>query len=86
MSGLLEARVEPERRWRGPSGDLRLLDEALHLADALQVVGYRHVLASLWSISDLAAPAMAEITYAHLLHPDPHNLYPTDRPQAARAP
>ena len=38
------------------TGDLRLLDEALHLAGALQLVGYRHVLATLWSISDAAAP------------------------------
>jgi CHAT domain-containing protein len=68
------------------AGDLRLLDEALHLAGALQLVGYRHVLATLWSISDAAAPAMADITYAHLLHPDPDHPNPTDRPQAARAP
>ena len=68
------------------TGDLRLLDEALHLAGALQLVGYRHVLATLWSISDAAAPAMADITYAHLLHPDPDHPSPADRPQAARAP
>jgi CHAT domain-containing protein len=60
-------------------------DEALHLAGALQLVGYRHVLATLWSISDDAAPAMADITYAHLLHPDPHHPGPANRPQAARA-
>ena len=68
------------------TGDLRLLDEALHLAGALQLVGYRHVLATLWSISDAAAPAMADIIYAHLLHPDPDHPDPADRPQAARAP
>jgi CHAT domain-containing protein len=68
------------------TGDLRLLDEALHLAAALQVVGYRHVLATLWSISDAAAPDMADITYAHLVHPDPNDRKPTDRPEAARAP
>lgn len=68
------------------AGDLRLLDEALHLARALQLVGYRHVLATLWSISDAAAPDMADTTYAHLLHPDPDHPRPTDRPQADRAP
>jgi CHAT domain len=68
------------------SGDLRLLDEALHLAGALQLVGYRHVLATLWSISDAAAPVMVDITYAHLLHDDPDHPNPTDWPQAARAP
>jgi hypothetical protein len=62
------------------AGDRRLLDEALHLAGALQLVGYRHVLATLWNISDDDAPAMAQITYAHLLHPDP-----AGRPQAAQA-
>ena len=40
------------------AGDLRLLDEALHLAAALQLTGYRHVLATLWSISDAAAPPL----------------------------
>ena len=68
------------------AGDLRLLDEALHLAGALQLVGYRHVLATLWSISDDDAPHMADVTYARLLHPDPDNPGPADRPQAARAP
>ena len=50
------------------AGDLRLLDEARHLAGALQLTGYRHVLATLWSISDAAAPVMAE---AHLRLPLP---------------
>jgi len=68
------------------TGDLRLLDEALHLAGALQLIGYRHVLATLWSIADAAAPAMADITYAHLLHPDPGQPRPADRAEAARAP
>ena len=67
------------------TGDIRLLDEALHLAAALQLVGYRHVLATLWSISDTAAPAIAGIIYAHLRHPDPDHPDPTDRPEAARA-
>ena len=73
------------------AGDLRLLDEALHLAGALQLVGYCHVLATLWSISDDAASAMAEIVYAHLVHsgapasgaPGPGR---PGAPEAARAP
>ena len=68
------------------TGDLRLLDEALHLAGALQLAGYRHVLATLWCISDTAAPTMADITYCHLLHPDPDHPNPADQPQAARTP
>ena len=73
------------------AGDLRLLDEALHLAGALQLVGYCHVLATLWSISDDAASAMAEIVYAHLVHsgaPASGAPGPADpgAPEAARAP
>jgi hypothetical protein len=67
------------------TGDVGLLDEALHLAAALQLVGYRHVLATLWSISDAAAPDMAEVIYAHLTHPDPEHPDPGDRPDTARA-
>jgi hypothetical protein len=33
----------------------------------VQLVGYRHVLTTLWSISDVAAPTMAYVTYAYLL-------------------
>jgi CHAT domain-containing protein len=68
------------------TGDIQLLDEALHLAATLQLVGYRHVLATLWSISDTAAPAMADSIYAHLTHPDPDYPTPGDCPDAARAP
>ena len=68
------------------AGDLRLPDEALHLAGALQLAGYRHVLATLWSISDIAAPNMADITYAHLVHPDPDHPDDSDQPLADRAP
>jgi CHAT domain-containing protein len=67
------------------TGDLRLLDEALHLAAAVQLVGYRHVLATLWSISDDAAPAMAETIYSHLVHPDPDHPFPGDSPDSACA-
>ena len=66
-------------------GDLRLLDEALHLAGALQLTGYRHVLATMWSISDTAAPGMAYSIYSHLLHPDPDQPSPADQAEAARA-
>ncbi|MFL6141171.1 MAG: CHAT domain-containing protein [Labedaea sp.] len=68
------------------TGDLSLLDEALHLAGALQMVGYRHVLATLWNISDTAAPGLADVIYTHLLHPDPGFPSSSDQPQADRAP
>lgn len=67
-------------------GDLRLLDEALHLAGGLQLTGYRHVLATLWSIPDAAAPAVAEAIYAHLCHPGPGHPGPDDRAEVALGP
>jgi tetratricopeptide (TPR) repeat protein len=63
------------------AGDLRLPDEGLHLAGVLQLAGYRHVLATLWNISDDVAPGMADITYAQLC---PHGQ--ADAPDADRAP
>ena len=68
------------------AGDQRLPDEALHLAGALQLAGYRHVLATLWSISDTVAPELADVIYAHLVHADPAHPHDSDRPRAARAP
>jgi tetratricopeptide (TPR) repeat protein len=65
---------------------VRLLDEAQHLAGALQLVGYRHVLASMWSILDMAAPTMADVFYSHLRATDPDLPGPAGPPQAARAP
>jgi CHAT domain len=50
-------------------GGTQLLDEAIHLAAALQLIGYRHVIATLWSISDQQAPNIAEAIYTHLTHP-----------------
>ena len=52
------------------TGDFDLTDEHLHLAAGLQLIGYRHVLATLWSISDSAAPAMAQAVYEHLTQSD----------------
>jgi tetratricopeptide (TPR) repeat protein len=68
------------------AGNLRLPDEALHLAAAMQLVGYRHVLATMWSILDADAPKIADTIYAHLVHPDPDHPGPADEPAAARAP
>jgi CHAT domain len=60
--------------------------KALHLAGALQLVGYRHVLASMWSIFDNAALTMADVFYAHLLAADPNGPGPGGQPQAVRSP
>jgi hypothetical protein len=40
-----------------------LHDEAIHLAAAMQVAGYRHVLATAWSISDEHTPDVVDLTY-----------------------
>lgn len=47
-------------------GGVRVPDEAIHLAASLQFAGYRHVIATAWSISDILAPQVARETYAYL--------------------
>jgi hypothetical protein len=44
----------------------RLPDEAIHLASAFQLAGYRHVIATLWPIGDMPAVDIAEHIYAAL--------------------
>jgi hypothetical protein len=48
------------------AGSTRLLDEAIHLAGAMQLLGYRHVIATLWTIADKPAPGVAKAVYAQL--------------------
>jgi tetratricopeptide (TPR) repeat protein len=48
------------------AGGVRLPDEAIHLAAAVQFAGYRHVIATAWSISDFHAPAVTEDVYTTL--------------------
>ncbi|MCM3920143.1 CHAT domain-containing protein [Frankia sp. AiPs1] len=45
----------------------RLADEAIHLASAFQLAGYRHVIATLWPISDRHALTVADKIYATLV-------------------
>jgi CHAT domain-containing protein len=59
------------------TGSSRHLDEAIHLAGALQLLGARHVVATMWSISDLAAPKVTDSFYTNLTGPG--------GPDAARA-
>jgi hypothetical protein len=51
-------------------GSVRHPDEALHLAAALQFLGYRHVIATMWSIADSAAAKVAGSVYAALVRDD----------------
>jgi CHAT domain-containing protein len=48
------------------AGGGRLPDEAIHLASALQIVGYRHVVATMWAINDASAPRIADDFYRGL--------------------
>jgi CHAT domain-containing protein len=43
-----------------------LLDEAIHLASAFQLAGYRHVIATLWPIGDRPAVRVATSVYTAL--------------------
>jgi tetratricopeptide (TPR) repeat protein len=47
-------------------GGTGLLDEAIHLASAFQVAGFRHVIATLWPVGDMAALDHAEQIHARL--------------------
>jgi CHAT domain-containing protein len=49
------------------SGDEKLPEEAVHLAAGMLGAGYRSVVATMWSISDVHAPEVAEIFYKNLL-------------------
>ena len=46
------------------------LDEAIHLAAAMQFVGYRHVIATMWTVADPPAPHVAEVIYSTLIQGD----------------
>jgi CHAT domain-containing protein len=48
------------------AGSRRHLDEAIHLAATMQFLGYRHVIATMWSIADAPAPLIAETFYTLL--------------------
>jgi CHAT domain-containing protein len=48
------------------TGTALLADESVHLAAAMLLLGYRHVVATLWSVHDATAPVIADAFYAAL--------------------
>ncbi|KAF4455192.1 hypothetical protein F53441_2430 [Fusarium austroafricanum] len=50
--------------------DERLLDESLHLISACQLAGFRHVVGTLWEVSDKACVDVAETVYEELRDSD----------------
>lgn len=47
-------------------GGLTLPDEAIHLASAVQLAGFRHTISTLWAVEDRSAAAIARDTYRRL--------------------
>jgi CHAT domain-containing protein len=48
-------------------GDVSLADESMHLAGSMQLVGFRHVVASMFYMRDDVAPLLARSFYSSLL-------------------
>ncbi|CAG8729262.1 4792_t:CDS:2, partial [Acaulospora colombiana] len=48
------------------AGDEKLSEEAVHIAGAMLLAGYRGVVATMWSIRDDLAPEVADAFYAYL--------------------
>ena len=49
------------------TGDTRLADESIHLSAAMQLIGFRHVIATLWSIQDASALVIADAVYQRII-------------------
>ena len=68
------------------TGDENLSEEAVHLAAGMLAVGYRGVVATMWSIKDKYGPVVAESFYEYLMNKGSTPGKPTlDTANAARA-
>ncbi|KDR68816.1 hypothetical protein GALMADRAFT_1031742 [Galerina marginata CBS 339.88] len=50
------------------TGDAERSDEAIYIAAGMLTLGYRGVVATMWSIKDATGPEVAEIFYRHILN------------------
>ncbi|KAJ7082497.1 CHAT domain-containing protein [Mycena epipterygia] len=66
-------------------GDDMVPDEAMHLAATLLFVGFRGVVATMWSIADPDGPEIAETFYQHLFKGCATNMDPPDLTKAAES-
>ena len=55
------------------TGSAELVDEAIHLAGALLVLGYRQVVATMWTVDDGLAPELCDAVYRTIASADPAN-------------
>jgi tetratricopeptide (TPR) repeat protein len=49
------------------AGDTRLYDESIHLAAAMQAIGFRHVIAAQWPVIDTVSTRLSERVYSALV-------------------
>jgi tetratricopeptide (TPR) repeat protein len=49
------------------TGSFHHLDESIHLAAAMQFLGYKHVIATVWAVADLSASRVTNRVYATLI-------------------
>ena len=64
---------------------VRLLDESIHLAAAIQAGGCPQVVATLWLVDDALSVDVAERFYRHLRPSNDHAVYPTQTALALHA-
>ncbi|KAF8851288.1 hypothetical protein BDZ45DRAFT_679217 [Acephala macrosclerotiorum] len=54
--------------WTGATDADQLVDEGIHLINACQLAGFRHVIGTLWQVSDMHCAGVAESVYEEIAH------------------